>query len=57
MRSQHYRELFFQLVGAYLNKSLNKTVICPHDYLNVEGLNQLLNGKYYPKEWIALNIT
>jgi hypothetical protein len=45
----------FSWWGAYLNKSLNKTVICPHDYLNVPGLNHLVNGKYYPKEWVALN--
>ena len=45
----------FSWWGAYLNKSLNKTVICPHDYLNVPEINHLVNGKYYPKEWTALN--
>jgi len=45
----------FSWWGAYLNKSLNKTVICPHDYLNDPGLNHIVNGKYYPKEWVALN--
>lgn len=45
----------FSWWGAYLNRSLNKNVICPHDYLNHPDLNHLVNGKYYPKEWTALN--
>ena len=45
----------FSWWGAYLNKNPNKKVICPYYYLNVPQLNSILNGKYYPKEWISIN--
>jgi len=44
----------FSWWGAYLNPS-PKEVICPYDYLNVPGLNEIINGKWFPKEWVALN--
>ena len=46
----------FSWWGAYLNQNPNKKIICPHNYLNSPGLNEIINGKYFPKEWISLNV-
>lgn len=45
----------FHWWGAYLNKNLNKKVICPFNYLKDQRFNHI-NGRYFPKEWISLNI-
>jgi hypothetical protein len=46
----------FSWWGAYLNLNLNKKVICPYNYLNHPTLNNIINGKYFPSEWISLNV-
>jgi len=46
----------FSWWGAYLNQNSNKKVICPHNYLNYPPLNDIINGKYFPPEWISINI-
>ena len=45
----------FSWWGAYLNQNLNKKIICPYNYLNYIPLNNIINGKYFPKEWIPIN--
>jgi len=45
----------FSWWGAYLNQNLNKKIICPYNYLNYLPLNNIVNGKYFPKEWISIN--
>jgi hypothetical protein len=45
----------FSWWGAYLNQNLNKKIICPYNYLNYLPLNDIVNGKYFPKEWISIN--
>ena len=45
----------FSWWGAYLNQNLNKKIICPYNYLNYIPLNDIINGKYFPKEWIPIN--
>ena len=45
----------FSWWGAYLNQNLNKKIICPYNYLNYIQLNDIINGKYFPKEWIPIN--
>jgi hypothetical protein len=45
----------FSWWGAYLNQNLNKKVVCPYNYLNYLPLNDIVNGKYFPKEWISIN--
>jgi hypothetical protein len=45
----------FSWWGAYLNQNLNKKVVCPYNYLNYIPLNDIINGKYFPKEWISIN--
>ena len=45
----------FSWWGAYLNQNLNKKIICPYNYLNYIPLNNIINGKYFPKEWISIN--
>jgi hypothetical protein len=45
----------FSWWGAYLNQNLNKKVICPYNYLDVPQINHLINGKYFPKDWISIN--
>jgi hypothetical protein len=45
----------FSWWGAYLNQNLNKKVVCPYNYLNYIPLNNIINGKYFPKEWISIN--
>ena len=32
---------------TYINKSQNKEIICPYNYLNDSSLNELINGKYF----------
>lgn len=44
----------FSWWAAYLNKNPNKIIICPKDYLNNHELAYIINGNYYPKEWIAI---
>jgi hypothetical protein len=46
----------FSWWGAYLNKNSNKKIICPYYYLNSPELNGIINGRYFPKEWISLNV-
>lgn len=41
----------FSWWGAYLNKNLNKKVICPYDYASRD---HMINGKYFPLEWTAI---
>lgn len=41
----------FSLMGAYLNSNSKKAVICPYNWAH-EGF--MLNGKYYPENWIPL---
>ena len=45
----------FSWWGAFLNKNPNKKIVCPYYYLNVPQINSIVNGKYYPKEWISIN--
>lgn len=45
----------FSWWGAYLNQNIDKKVICPYNYLNVPSINDKINGKYFPKEWISIN--
>jgi hypothetical protein len=45
----------FSWWGAYLNQNLNKKVVCPYNYLNYIPLNDIINGKYFPSEWISIN--
>lgn len=40
--------------AAYLNKNKNKNVICPFKYVNDSRFNHLINGKYFPKDWISI---
>jgi hypothetical protein len=46
----------FSWWGAYLNQNKNKIVICPYNYLNHPELNEMINGKYFPPEWLSLNV-
>jgi hypothetical protein len=46
----------FSWWGTYLNQNPNKKVICPYNYLNHPGLNEIFNGNYFPSEWIPLNV-
>jgi hypothetical protein len=45
----------FSWWGAYLNQNPNNKVICPYNYLNYIPLNNIINGKYFPPEWISIN--
>lgn len=45
----------FSWWGAYLNKNLNKKVICPHNYLPFDHILPI-NGNYFPLEWTAIKI-
>jgi len=45
----------FSWWGAYLNQNPNKKVVCPYNYLNYAPLNDIINGKYFPEEWIPIN--
>jgi len=45
----------FSWWGAYLNQNPNKKVICPYNYLDFAPLNDIINGKYFPPEWISIN--
>jgi hypothetical protein len=45
----------FSWWGAYLNTSPTRNVICPYDYLNHPDYNHLINGKYFPKDWVSIN--
>lgn len=46
----------YSFMGAYLNQNKNKIVICPYNYLNHPELNKMVNGKYFPPEWVSLNV-
>ena len=46
----------FSWWGAFLNINPDKKVICPYNYLNVPHLNTSFNGKYYPQEWVSINL-
>ena len=43
----------FSWWGAYLNKNTNKKVICPYYYSKT---SVLIDGNYFPKDWISLTI-
>lgn len=45
----------FHWWGAYLNKNKDKKVICPFNYLKDKRFDHI-NGRYFPKEWISLNV-
>lgn len=45
----------FHWWGAYLNKNKDKKVICPYNYLKDARFNYV-NGKWFPKDWISVNI-
>ena len=44
----------FSFWGAYLNKSPNKKVICPQNFVGENTSVNYINGNYYPENWIAL---
>jgi hypothetical protein len=44
----------FSWWGAYLNKNINKIVVCSKNYMDIHELSHIINGNYYPKEWIAI---
>ena len=45
----------FSFWGAFLNRHLDKKVVCPHDFIGQSDKNNnYINGKYYPHTWIAL---
>lgn len=44
----------FSWWAAYLNRNPNKIVVCPKDYMNNHELAHIINGNYYPREWIAI---
>ena len=44
----------FSFWGAYLNKSPDKKVICPKNFVGENTNVNYINGNYYPENWIAL---
>lgn len=42
----------FSYWGAYLNRNLNKIVICPYNYTNGHGFD----GEYFPTNWNSIKI-
>lgn len=40
--------------AAYLNMNEDKKVICPFKYVNDSRFDHIINGKYFPKDWIAI---
>ena len=44
----------FSFWGAYLNKSVEKKVVCPRNFVSEDAEVSYLNGNYYPESWIAL---
>ena len=45
----------FHWWGAYLNNKLDKKVLCPFNYLKDSRFNYI-NGKWFPNEWIPINV-
>ena len=47
----------FSWWGAYLNPSLNKTVVCPFQYIGpMDHEHQYINGTYFPENWHAIDV-
>lgn len=44
----------FSFWGSFLNKSNNKTVVCPKCFVSEQSYANYLNGNYYPNEWISI---
>ena len=45
----------FHWWGAYLNRKKDKKVICPFNYLKDVRFDYI-NGKWFPEEWIPINV-
>lgn len=45
----------YSLWAAFLNKTNNKTVICPKEYLHDYSEFSHINKNYYPDDWISIS--
>jgi hypothetical protein len=44
----------FSWWAAYLNKNVDKTIVCPYNYVKSDSFASHLNGSYYPENWKAI---